>query len=204
MASRRLLWVVLGLAVVLVLGTVAYRRFLYHDFVGTVIQSPEPAFDFELMSAEGPVRLSDFRGKVVILFFGYTHCPDVCPTTLAKLAKVMEYLDNDAQQVQVLMISVDPDRDSPEVVQSYASHFYPSFIGLTGTPEQIQEVATKYGIYYKKREGTSESGYLVDHTASLILIDPEGYVKLIFPSVVPEDEEYLKAMAEDIRYILRH
>lgn len=181
-----------------------YRRFAPHRFVGTVVQSPEPAFDFELQSVDGPVRLRDFRGKVVLLFFGYTHCPDVCPTTLAKLAKVMEYLGKDAQRVQVIMVSVDPERDTPEVVNEYATHFHPTFIGLTGTPDQIAEVATKYGIYYKKHAGTPKSGYLVDHTASIILINPKGYIKVYYPSIVPENDAYLKAMADDIRYILRH
>ncbi len=188
---------------VLVLAGWLFWRFRPHDFAGTVVQSPEPAYDFELLSAEGPVRLSDFRGKWVLLFFGYTYCPDVCPTTLADLARVMELLGKDAEKLQVIMISVDPKRDTPERMATYVQHFHPSFIGLTGTDEQIREVATRYGIFYNYPEGQEKEGYPVEHTASTLLINPEGYLKVVFPPTFGPDGITPEQMAADLKYLLR-
>ncbi len=191
------------LVVVLVAGGWLFWRFRPHRFVGTVLQSPEPAYDFELTSSEGPVHLSDFRGKWVLLFFGYTHCPDVCPTTLADLARVMDLLGRDAEKLQVIMISVDPKRDTPERMAEYVRYFHPSFIGLTGTEEDIREVATRYGIFYNYPQGTPESGYIVEHTASTLLINPEGYLKVIFPPTFGPDGITPEQMAADLKYLLR-
>lgn len=196
-----LLWL-LGLVVLLALAGWTAWRFWPHRFVGTIIQSPQPAYDFELMSVNGPVRLSDFRGKWVLLFFGYTYCPDVCPTTLADLARVMDLLGPKAKDLQVIMISVDPERDTPERMAEYASYFHPSFIGLTGTPEQIREVATQYGVYYYRHEGTPETGYLVDHSAFTVLINPEGYLKVIFPPTFGPEGITPEQMADDLKYLM--
>ncbi len=196
-------WKPLALLVVLLaVGGWLFWKFRPHSFVGTVIQSPEPAYNFELTSAEGPVRLSDFRGKWVLLFFGYTHCPDVCPTTLADLARVMELLGKDAEKLQVIMISVDPKRDTPERMAEYVRYFHPSFVGLTGTEDQIRDVATRYGIFYNYPEGTPDTGYIVEHTASTLLINPEGYLKVIFPPTFGPDGIAPEQMAADLKYLL--
>ena len=198
--TKRIVQVLLILLLIVGVGYVGYQRFRPHAFSGTVLQSPQPAPDFELTTEGGKrVRLSDFRGKIVLLFFGYTFCPDVCPTTMRELARAMEILGpKKASQIQVIMISVDPDRDTPEHLAEYVRAFNPSFIGLTGTPEEIAEVATMYGIYYEKREGTVATGYLVDHTASVTAIDRDGYVKVLFPFGTTAEQ-----FADDLAYMLR-
>lgn len=197
---RKVAFLIAGLVLVIALGWQVGAQLRPHQFHGRVIQSPEPAPDFELTGPGGRrVRLSDFRGKVVLLFFGYTFCPDVCPTTMRHLGEAMRLLPPDkAEQVQVIMISVDPERDTPERINEYVRHFHPSFIGLTGTPDEIAQVATLYGIFYQKEEGTAATGYLVTHTATVTLINKEGYIKLVFPfGTTPEQ------FAADIAYILR-
>ncbi len=190
-----LLTIVAGL-----IGWQVGQRLRPYQFHGRVLQSPEPAPDFELTGPGGQrVRLSDFRGKVVLLFFGYTFCPDVCPTTMRDLGQAMRLLPPEkAEQVQVIMISVDPERDTWQRVNEYVRNFHPSFIGLTGTPDEIAQVATQYGIFYEKEEGTAATGYLVTHTATVTLINQEGYIKVVFPfGTTPE------AFAADINYVLR-
>jgi protein SCO1 len=200
MKNSRWLFVA-GLAIGLVLVVVvALPRLKPHNFTGTLLQSPTEAHDFTLMSHTGQkVSLSDFRGKLVILYFGYTFCPDVCPATLSEVKGAMDILDADADQVQTIMISVDPERDDSAKMAAYMTHFDPSFLGLTGTPEQIAEIATLYGIYYAKNEGSEATDYLVDHTASQTVIDQDGHVKLVFPfGTMAED------IAADLDYLLKH
>ncbi len=170
-----------------------------YEFHGTVMQSPSPAAPFSLMSNTGQrVSLDDFRGKLVMLYFGYTYCPDVCPATLVEIAGAMDILGEDAERVQVIMISVDPERDTPELLGKYVAHFDPSFLGVTGTPDEIAEVATLYGIYFEKHEGTAASGYLVDHTATTMVLDEEGRLKLLLPFGVTAAD-----MAADLAQLLR-
>jgi protein SCO1/2 len=190
----------LGVGVVLALvGWWGMPQVRPHVFHGMVIQSPQPASDFTLTAHTGErVRLSDFRGQVVLLFFGYTHCPDVCPATLAKVARALELLGPQAKHVRPVLISVDPQRDTPQRLAKYVTLFGPSFVGLTGTPEEIMAVATAFGIYYAKQEGTAASGYLVDHTATVTVVDPQGRVRLVFPFDTTAEE-----MAEDLAYLLR-
>lgn len=183
--------IVLGLAA----GVVFFRP---HTFHGTVIQSPEPSYNFTLSSAKGDVSLSDYRGKVVLLYFGYTFCPDICPGTLANAAQALRDMGNNADDVQLIMVSLDPGRDTPEKLAEYTGHFYPSFIGITGTKEQIDETAALYGIYYKINEGSEATGYLIDHTATMMVLDREGYLKLVFPYGVTSEE-----IADDLKYMLR-
>jgi len=183
--------IVLGLAA----GVVFFRP---HTFHGTVIQSPEPSYNFTLSSAKGDVSLSDYRGKVVLLYFGYTFCPDICPGTLANAAQALRNMDKNADDVQLIMVSLDPGRDTPEKLAEYTGHFYPSFIGITGTKEQIDEIAALYGIYYKINEGSEATGYLIDHTATMMVLDREGYLKLVFPYGVTSEE-----IADDLKYMLR-
>jgi len=195
--------VLLGIVLIVV---IALPRMQPYSFHGTVLQSTQPAPDFELEAARGQtVKLSDFRGKLVLLYFGYTFCPDVCPTSLSKLAKALDILDNQAEDVQVIMISVDPERDTPEILSEYVSFFHPSFIGVTGTPDEINEVATLYGIYYQAHEGSEGSGYLVDHTASVIVVDQDGYLTLVYPYTTPDQDAYISAeeIAADLANLLK-
>jgi protein SCO1/2 len=186
-----ILGLVAGWAIIKLIGT----PYTYH---GTVIQSPEPARNFTLTGPGGEqVNLHDFRGQAVLLYFGYTFCPDVCPATLVELAQANERLGDDAQKAQVIMISVDPDRDTPEHLEEYVTHFDPSFIGITGSEDEVAEVATQYGIFYEKHEGTVATGYLIDHTASVVVIDPDGHLRLIYPFGTPA-----KDIAEDIRHLV--
>ena len=191
-----LLAVIAGLGLVVGLG---YSRLRTHTFHGTVVQSLDVAPDFVLLNGDsGAVSLSDFRGKITLLFFGYTSCPDVCPATLAEIARAMKNLDQMAEQVQFLMISVDPERDTPQIVGDFARAFDPRFVGLSGTPQEIAAVAEKYGIYYAKAAGSQASGYMMEHTASLLVIDQRGYLKLIYSFGTPAEE-----IADDLAYLLR-
>ncbi len=180
-----------GLFIGLFLGWLTIQAFSDRlgspEFHGREMQSPQPISDFTLTAHNGnPVRLHDFRDKVVLLYFGYTYCPDVCPATMAELSKAFDMLDpNELDQVQMLMVTVDPDRDSAEVLEQYLGHFDPSFLGLTGSDEEIAAATAPFGIFYQKQEGTLESGYLVDHTASVSVLDKDGYLRLNYPFNTP-------------------
>jgi protein SCO1/2 len=151
------------------------------------------------MSSNGQrVSLDDFRGKLVVLYFGYTFCPDVCPATLVEIAGAMDILGEDAKDIQTIMISVDPERDTPEQLAEYVAHFDPNFLGVTGTEEEVAEIATLYGIFYEKHEGTVASGYLIDHTATTMVIDQDGYLKLLLPFGTTAQD-----MADDLAYLLK-
>jgi protein SCO1/2 len=135
--------------------------------------------DFVLNSASGPVSLESMRGRVVVLYFGYTMCPDVCPTSLSLLAAALNGLSKDElEQVRPIFISVDPDRDGLERLQVYATFFHPSIQGITGTNEQLAEIAKKYGVAYRKnKQEDSAMGYVVDHTADLYIVDRQGKLR---------------------------
>lgn len=158
-------------------------------FNGQVIQSgaPAPAVTLEGPGGE-PVSLTDFEDKVVVMYFGYTWCPDVCPVTLSKLANVKEMLGEDGDEVQVVMITVDPERDTSAVLEEYMAHFDPTFIGLTGDPADINRIATIYGVYYEPEDSTSAVGYLVNHTSTLMVVDKSGELKLILPFDLTEEQ----------------
>lgn len=184
---------------VLLAGT--FLGFAYlrpHAFHGTVIQSPEPSFDFTFTSANGDISLSDYRGKLALVYFGYTFCPDVCPATLGNVSQALRNLGGKADDVQLIMVSLDPERDTPEKLAQYVAHFHPSFVGVTGSKEQLEETASLYGIFFQKNEGSEGTVYLIDHTATLLVIDREGYLKLVFPFGVTADE-----IADDLEYMLR-
>jgi protein SCO1/2 len=158
---RKSIWIfvirlVVGFALIALIALPRLRPYTFH---GTVLQSPQPAPDFELAASHGQkVSLKDFEGKLVILYFGYTFCPDVCPATLSELRGALEILAKDAKDVQVIMVSVDPQRDTPELTAEYMTHFHPSFLGVTGTPKEIAQVAALYGIFYEAHEGTAATG----------------------------------------------
>jgi protein SCO1/2 len=196
----RILWVSIGVVLVLALAALLAWRLRPPELHGVLIQSPQQAADFTLMTSTGePMSLSDFRGKHVLLYFGYTFCPDVCPTTLNDLKRMMEILGpKRAEDVQVIMVSVDPERDTVEQLASYLPYFHPNFLGMTGTVEEIQPVASRFGIFFERHEGTSAAGYLVDHTAVVTLVDDEGYVRMVFPYGTSGED-----MAADLTYLMR-
>lgn len=196
--SRNIFRLLIGLVLAVGIIFLLWNRIRPYSFHGMVMQSPMKATDFTLPSQNGqPVSLRDFEGKIVLLYFGYTTCPDVCPTTLADLHVAREALGKRADEVQVLMITVDPERDTQQVMADYMSHFDSSFIGLTGTPEQTAEVATYYGIFYEKQEGDSALGYLVDHTATVMVIDRKGYLRVVFPFGTAAQD-----ITSDLKYLL--
>ena len=132
----------------------------------------------ELTDHNGQRRtLADFRGKVVAIFFGFTHCPDACPTTMVELANVARELGPDADKLQVLFITVDPERDTPAVLKQYVPAFHPSFLGLYGTPEETGRVAKEFKIFYQKQPQKT-GGYSVDHSAGTYIIDRQGRLRL--------------------------
>lgn len=152
--------------------------------------------DFRLTDHNGKQRtLADFRGKVVVLFFGYVHCPDVCPTTLADLAHAMRLLGKDAERVQVLFVTVDPERDKPELLAQYVPAFHPSFLALHGDAQATARAAEAFGATYEKQP--TSSGYNMDHTAGTFLVDPGGRVRLLAPYAQRADW-----LAGDIRLLL--
>ncbi len=194
----------IGLVLGLLLGWVLVRlsqgRPLFGppEFHGLVIQSPPPLSNFSLTATNGEeMSLLDFRGKLVVLYFGYTFCPDVCPATMVELKRMMEELGRDAQDVQVIMISVDPERDTPEKLGAYVTQFNPSFIGMTGTEDDLLGVTTQLGIFYQKHEGTPATGYLIDHTATVSVLDEDGRLRLVFPFGTTGED-----MAADLRHLL--
>jgi protein SCO1/2 len=150
------------------------------SFRGTVLDPPKTVQDFTLTDQSGqPFRLSDQRGRVVLLFFGYTHCPDVCPTTLGTWKKVHEALGQDAEGVRFVFVTVDPERDTSERLGQHLDIFSNDFVGLTGKPDELQAVYQTFGVFFEK-DATTESaaGYLVSHTASAFVVDPEGRWRL--------------------------
>lgn len=155
---------------------------------GTDITGTGFGKDVELLDQDGkPIKLLDaYHGKVLVVFFGFTQCPDVCPTTMAELAQVKEKLTPQARdQVQVVMISVDPQRDTPQILKQYVAAFDPSFIGLTGSDEQIAKAAASFKAYYKKVD--SGQSYTMEHSSGLYVIDPNGQSRILFkPNTAPE------------------
>jgi protein SCO1/2 len=153
--------------------------------------------DFHLTDFNGkPRRLSDFSGKVVVLFFGYTHCPEVCPTTLADLAQVMRLLEKDAERVQVLFITLDPERDSPALLAKFVPSFNPSFLGLYGDAQATAQAAKTFGVDYVKQYD-KHGGYTLDHTDGIYLLGTRGKPLLLSPSGQPAE-----LWVQDIRLLL--
>lgn len=147
-------------------------------FQGKDVSGTRDIQDFTLTDHHGqPRKLSEFRGKPVVIYFGYTHCPDVCPTTLAELAQSLRELGAQADQVQVLFITIDPARDTQALLQGYAPAFDPRFIGLTGTPGQIARVAGQFRILYR-RQDVANGDYTMDHSAGTYLLDRDGVVRV--------------------------
>jgi len=186
--DRKILLV--GLISFFLIAAVAAGVFLFskpETFRGTAYAEPYPvASEFVLTRENGTqFRLSEMRGKIVLLFFGYTSCPDVCPTTMAELKQALEKIGAKADQVQVVYVTVDPQRDTPERVQEYVNHFNSDFVGLSGSESELAKVWNDYGIFREIVEGTSAAGYLVNHTARVTMIDQQGNLRVSFPFDTP-------------------
>jgi len=167
-------------------------------FKNTDITGAEYAKGFALADHTGkPRTLADFRGKVVVVFFGYAHCPDVCPTTLLELKQVMQALGPDAGKVQVLFITLDPERDTPQVLAQYVPAFDPRFLGMYADAATTLKTAKDFKVYYEKRAGTSPGSYTIDHTAASFAFDPQGRIRLY----VKHDR--IGTLADDIRTLLK-
>ena len=172
-------------------------------------RSPTPAFrgidvtgapygrELQLPDLFGQRRtLADFRGQVVMLFFGFVQCPDVCPTSLARAAEVMQRLGPDADRVQLLFVTVDPERDTPALLREYLAAFHPRFLGLTGTPDEIAAAAREFKVYYAKVP--TGSSYTMDHSAQTYLIDPQGRLRIVL-----KHEQSAEDYAHDVAALLR-
>ncbi|MEW6403533.1 MAG: SCO family protein [Chloroflexota bacterium] len=200
--NRKLIWVGIGVLWLIALAVAA--NFFFGgsaSFRGASYAEPYPvAPQIELTRANGETfRLNDQKGKIVLLFFGYTSCPDVCPTTMAEMKQVVDELGAQAEAVQVVFVSVDPERDTSETMQEYAAHFNPSFIGLSGPTERLETIWADYGVF---RESVpvenSAVGYVVNHTARIILIDPRGNMRLSYGFGTPVDD-----IVHDVRLLLK-
>jgi protein SCO1/2 len=169
-------------------------------FRAGVFDPPRAAPEFELPGSNGsPVTLGQYRGKVVALAFGFTYCPRICPVTLANLARVFETLGAAAAEVQVVFVSVDPERDTPQRMREYLSFFNPAFVGATGTPQQLAAVQREFGISAKKAVSQDEKlGYEVHHSSFVYLIDRDGRLRLLMPFGKTADD-----LAHDIGLLLK-
>ncbi|MFO1219011.1 MAG: SCO family protein [Burkholderiaceae bacterium] len=162
------------------------------------ITGAEYARNIELPDADGKTRtLADFKGRVVVVFFGYTQCPDVCPTTMTELSEVRRALGADADKLQGVFVTVDPERDTPPVLKAYVDNFNAGFVGLRGNAEQTKQVAKEFKVFYAKVPGRSESTYTIDHTAGAYVFDPQGRIRLF-----SRHGAGAKALEEDIRALL--
>jgi protein SCO1/2 len=149
------------------------------QFAGIDITGADYAKDFALADHNGQMRsIKDFAGKVVVVFFGFTQCPDVCPTSMAELAEVKRMLGADGDRLQGLFMSLDPERDTPEVLKAYMGNFDASFLALRPTLEQLPQLARDFKIFYKKVPGTTPGSYTLDHSAGSYIFDPQGRVRL--------------------------
>jgi protein SCO1/2 len=170
-----------------------------YRFKGTEYLDPQPAPDFELTRADGgELKLSHQRGRVVMLFFGFTACPDVCPATLGDARRLLEELGEDADRTEYLFVTVDPERDTPEILRKYVSIFDPAIIGLTGSADELAQVWRDYGIFVEKvaLDGSAQD-YTVTHTARVFVIDADGRLRLSYSFGTPYED-----ILADIRALL--
>jgi len=167
-------------------------------FRGVDLTGASYAQQLSLPDQDGkPRSLADFKGKVVVVFFGYTQCPDVCPTTLAELAQVKKSLGADGERVQGVFITVDPERDTPELLKPYMTSFDPSFVALRGNAEQLKDAAREFKVYYAKVPGKTPESYTMDHTAASFIFDTQGRVR-----VFARYGAGAQALADDIKLLL--
>ena len=169
------------------------------EFRGVDITGADYARDIPLTDHNGqPRSIKDFAGKAVVVFFGFTQCPDVCPTSLQELAEVKGLLGKDGDRLQGIFVTVDPERDTPEVLKAYMANFDPSFLALRGTPEQLAAVAKDFKIYYKKVDGKTPTSYTMDHSAGSYIYDPQGNLRLF-----TRYGSGAKVLASDIAQLLK-
>ncbi|OUM00193.1 photosynthetic protein synthase I [Variovorax sp. JS1663] len=195
-ALRLMGWTGLAAAAALSLAACSENK---PSFNAVDITGADYAKGFSLTDAEGKQRtLADFKGKVVVMFFGYAQCPDVCPTTMSEMAQVKQQLGSDADKLQVVFVTVDPERDTPEVMKAYMGAFDPAFVALIPTQEQLAAVAKDYKVYYKKVEGKTPTSYSMDHSAASFVYDTEGRLRLYarYGAGVP-------AMVSDVKALLK-
>ncbi len=169
------------------------------QFKAVDITGADYAKNFALPDQDGKVRtIADFAGKVVVIFFGYTQCPDVCPTTLTEIAQAKKLLGPDGAKVQGVLITVDPERDTPELLKAYVGNFGPDFIALRGTAEQTAAVAKDFKVFFRRVEGKAPGSYFMEHTASSYVYDPQGRLRLY-----ARYGSGAQALADDIRLLLK-
>ena len=168
-------------------------------FKSTDITGVDYGKSLELIDHNGrPRHLEDFRGKAVVLFFGYTHCPDVCPTTLANAAQALKALGPEADRVQVLFVTLDPERDTRDVLAKYVTAFDPRFLGLYGDAEATKRAAKEFKIYYEKRPESAPGSYSMDHSSQTYVVDPQGRLRLLVrPERIADD------LPADLRILLK-
>lgn len=202
MKAKRAISIAAG-ALALALGLFAALAMLKPDapatFEAVDITGANWAKGFKLTDHTGRERtLADFRGKAVAMFFGFTQCPDVCPTAMVELAQVMKLLGEDARRVQVLFVTVDPKRDTPAVLAQYVPAFHPTFLGLYGDAAATERTAKEFKVYYRANPPTGQGAYSVDHSGQILVFDAAGRPRLMMkPDLSPE------AMAHDLRLLLR-
>lgn len=168
------------------------------EFNGSDISGTGLGREMTLQDSSGASRtLESYKGKVALVFFGFTQCPDVCPTAMAELAQAVELLGEDASQVQVIMITVDPARDTPEILGEYVTAFHPDFVGLSGTADQLQTTAKSFKAFYAKAAGPTPEQYTMDHSSSFYVFDKTGEVRILLGGNAPAEE-----IAQDIRQLL--
>jgi protein SCO1/2 len=168
-----------------------------HTFAGVMHEPAVPVTDFALIDQSGAsFSLSDLRGRWILLAYGYTHCPDVCPLTLAHLREVKKQLNLDTDQLAVVFVTIDPERDTTDVMQQYIEHFDAQFKALTGNARQIAKAAAAFNVKYAKQASDSAAGYSLQHTAYIFAIDPEFQLRVTYPYEVLPDE-----IVADLRYM---
>lgn len=169
-----------GFVLVILLGSILFRQ--PYQYQGSVIDPPFVAPDFILTDQNGvDFHLSSQRGKLVLVFFGYTHCPDICPATLTEYQNIYQGLKERANEVVFIFITVDPERDTPQRLKDYVEYFNPGFVALTSDRSELDQVWKDYGVYQQRQETGSEAGYLVDHSTRMYLIDAVGNLVITYP-----------------------
>lgn len=185
-------------ALALTLAGCADKSVPPEPFVATDITGADFGRDFHLVDHHGKIRtMADFKGKAVLLFFGYTHCPDVCLTTLSELAMVQKHLGNDAARVQVLFVTLDPARDTPEKLANFVGYFHQDFLALYGDEAAIARTAMEFKVSYGRHDSGSAAGYLLDHSAGIYGFDPDGRLRLL----ISHDSD-LASIVHDVKLLL--
>lgn len=192
----RLGWFLLLLAITLIAAGCGQP----YQFKGTQYPAGKQAVDFELVTAQGqPFRLSNQQGHIVMVFFGYTSCPDICPTTLSEARRVLEDLGEDGVHIRYVFVTVDPERDTPDRLASYIASFHPAIIGLTGDPATLAAVQEDYGVVAERQElEGSAIGYIINHTARVFLVDQQGNLRLSYAYGTPTSD-----IVSDLRQLVK-